>query len=189
VEPYPELSTFSYSSADENSIYHNAVWENVTATGPATQHARLAWDRLRNVLELDLSGPGERLGGHHPAARRLVTNTGSGHNFPTGFPEGRNAWVSVRAWDLATGTELAIQDSFWNRTSTGVGYLTDATVVDPSYPGCNWTIPAGSTDPYAYQFKAVASKGDGCPTLDLPYATPLNLVTNASGLPTTRAAW
>jgi len=33
------------------------------------------------------------------------------------------------------------------------------------------------------QFKAVASLGDGCPTLDLPYATPLNLVTNKSGLP------
>src|SRR5260370_15638682 len=33
------------------------------------------------------------------------------------------------------------------------------------------------------QFKAVASLGNGCPTLDLPYATPLNLVTNKDGLP------
>jgi len=29
----------------------------------------------------------------------------------------------------------------------------------------------------------VASLGNGCPTLDLPYAAPLNLVTNARGLP------
>jgi hypothetical protein len=29
----------------------------------------------------------------------------------------------------------------------------------------------------------VASLGDGCPTLDLPYAAPLNLVTNPRGLP------
>jgi hypothetical protein len=33
------------------------------------------------------------------------------------------------------------------------------------------------------QFKAVASLGDGCPTLDLPYATPLNLVVDEHGLP------
>jgi len=56
-------------------------------------------------------------------------------------------------------------------------------MVDPNFPGCGWKIPAGSPDPYAYQFKAVASLGDGCPTLDLVYAAPLNLVTNARGLP------
>jgi hypothetical protein len=184
VQPYPELSTFSYSSADENSIYHNAVWENVTATSPASQHARFAWDRLRNVLEISLSGPSSAAAGTTQPLTLSVANTGSGHNFPTGFPEGRNSWMAVRAWDLATGNELQIFDSFWNRTSLGVGYLTTANQVDPNYPGCNWTIPAGSADPYARQFKAVASLGDGCPTLDLPYATPLNLVVNANGLPT-----
>ena len=184
VQPYPELSTFSYSSADENSIYHNAVWENVTGKGPASQHARLAWDRLRNVVEVDLSGPTSAAAGTTQPLNLSVANTGSGHNFPTGFPEGRNAWVSVRAFDLATGTELQIFDSFWNRTSLGVGYLTTGSVVDPNYPGCNWTIPAGSADPFAHQLKAVASLGNGCPTLDLPYATALNLVTNANGLPT-----
>jgi hypothetical protein len=56
-------------------------------------------------------------------------------------------------------------------------------MIDPNFPGCNWKIPGGSADPYAMQFKAVASLGDGCPTLDLPYATPLNLVTNKDGLP------
>lgn len=184
VQPYPELSTFSYSSADENSLYHNAVWENVTARGPQTQHARLAWDRLRNVLEVDLSGPSSAAAGTTQPLSLSVRNTGSGHDFPTGFPEGRNAWVAVRAFDLATGDELQIFDSFWNRTSLGVGYLTTATVTDPNYPGCNWTIPAGSADPFAPQFKAVASLGDGCPTLDLPYATPLNMVVNAQGMPT-----
>ncbi|HYU32911.1 MAG TPA: Ig-like domain-containing protein, partial [Thermoanaerobaculia bacterium] len=184
VQPYPELSTFSYSSADENSPYHNAVWENVTNRGPASQHYRLAWDRLRNVLDLQLSGPVSASAGTTQPVSVSLTNTGSGHDFPTGFPEGRNAWVAVRAFDLATGTELQIQDSFWNRTATGVGYLTSASQVDPNYPGCNWTIPAGSADPYSAQLKAVASLGNGCPSLDLPYATPLNLVVNAQGQPT-----
>ena len=53
-----------------------------------------------------------------------MTNTGSGHKFPSGFPEGRNAWVALRAFDLATGTELEIADTVWHRTSVGVGYLT-----------------------------------------------------------------
>jgi len=64
-----------------------------------------------------------------------------------------------------------------------VGNLTTEEMVDPNFPGCNWKIPAGSADPYSLQFKAVASLGDGCPTLDLPYATPLNLTTNKNGLP------
>jgi hypothetical protein len=64
-----------------------------------------------------------------------------------------------------------------------VGNLTRQELIDPNFPGCNWKIPAGSVDPYAVQFKAVASLGDGCPTLDLPYAAPLNLITNKDGLP------
>jgi len=44
-------------------------------------------------------------------------------------------------------------------------------------------LPAGSPDPYAVQFKAVASLGDGCPTLDLVYAHPLNLSVGRNGLP------
>ena len=183
-QPYPELSAFSFSSASTTSVYHNAVWTNVTAKGPRTQHERLAWDRLRNVLDLNLSGPATANAGTTQALTLSVTNSGSGHNFPTGFPEGRVAWVSVRAWDLATGNQLLIQDSAWsNRQSLGVGYLTTSSMVDPNYPGCNWTIPEGSPDPFAYQFKAVASLGNGCPTLDLPYAKPLNLVVNVNGLP------
>jgi len=184
VQPYPELSNLSYSSADENSPYHYAVWQNVTNRGPAAQHARLAWDRLRNVLDLQLSGPVSASAGTTQPVAVAVSNTGSGHDFPTGFPEGRAAWIAVRAWDLATGNELQIHDSFWNRDSLGVGYLTSGSQVDPNYAGCNWTIPGGSPDPYAYQLKAVASLGNGCPTLDLPYATPLNMVVNAQGLPT-----
>jgi len=182
-EPYPELSVYSYSSADDTSPYHNAYWENVPEATP-TQHARLAWDRLQSVLDLGVTGPASAAAGTSATLQVTVSNSGSGHNFPTGFPEGRNAWVSVRAFDLATGDELDILDSFWSRTSKGVGYLTQTDVLDPNYPaGCNWTIPAGSADPYSWQFKAVASLGDGCPTLDLPYATPLNMVVNASGMP------
>ncbi len=183
VEPYPELSVFSFSSADEKSPYHNAYWNNTKGRGAPSQQARLAWDRLRNVLALELSGPTKAPAGANAPIHVSVTNSGSGHNFPTGFPEGRVAWLSVSAFDLTTGRELAIHDSFWNRTSTRVGRLTTTDMLDPSFPGCGWKIPAGSPDPFAYQFKAVATLGDNCPTLELVYATPVNLVTNAQGLP------
>ena len=183
VAPYPELSAFSFSSADHHSPYSRAFWTGADRRGVETQQARMAWDRLRHVLSMDLRGPGSvRPGGSAPL-RITVANTGSGHNFPTGFPEGRIAWLTVHAYDLATGKELPIHDSLWNRTSVGVGNLTTEELVDPNFPGCNWQIPAGSVDPYAPQFKAVASLGNGCPTLDLPYAAPLNLVTNKQGMP------
>ena len=181
VEQYPELSIFSFSSADPRSPYHNAFWVNVGDRGRQTHHARLAWDRLRHVLDLNLAASG-RVGGRVPLTIS-VTNSGSGHNFPTGFPEGRVAWLAVHAFDLATGRELMIEDSTWGRRSLGVGGLTAKKMRDPNYPACDWTIPAGSPDPYAVQFKAVASLGDGCPTLDLVYAHALNLAVNRDGLP------
>jgi hypothetical protein len=184
VQPYPELSVYSFTSADEKSLYHNAWFENVTARGPITQHARLAWDRLRNVLDLDLQSPAAADPGTRVPLRVTVTNSGSGHDFPSGFPEGRVAWVAVRAFDLASGRELDLYDAHWRRTTRGVGYLTREEMPDPNFPRCRkWKLPAGSADPFAVQLKAIASLGDGCPTLDLAYATPLNLVTNADGLP------
>jgi len=185
VEPYPELSDFSYSSADPASDYHRAYFDNVTNKGPQTQHERMAWDRLRNALDLSVTGPASAAAGTTQAISVSVANTGCGHNFPTGFPEARNGWVAIRAWDIATGTELEIFDSVWNRTSVGVGYLTNAEIAaDPNFPGCNWHQPAGAPDPYAYQFRAVGSLGDGCPTLALPYAKPLNMsVDPITGVP------
>jgi hypothetical protein len=183
VSPYPELSAFSFSSADHASPYSRALWTHTERRGVYTQQARLAWDRLRHVLSMDVGGPSQAAPGATVPIKITIANTGSGHNFPTGFPEGRTSWLAVHAYDLATGAELPIHDSVWNRTSLGVGNLTREEMVDPNFPGCNWTIPAGSADPYAMQFKAVASLGDGCPTLDLPYAAPLNLVTNKDGLP------
>jgi hypothetical protein len=183
VSPYPELSAYSYSSEDHNSPYSRAVWTHLERKGAYAQQARLAWDRLRHVLSLDASGPAAADAGATVPITLTVSNTGSGHDFPTGFPEGRIGWIAVHAYDLATGKELPIRDAQWNRTSIGVGTLTTEEVVDPNWPRCNWKLPPGSVDPYAIQFKAVASLGDGCPTLDLPYATALNLVTDARGLP------
>jgi len=183
VSPYPELSAFSFSSADHHSIYSRAVWTDMKGRGAYTQQARLAWDRLRHVLSMDLQGPQTAIPGETVPFSVVIANTGSGHNFPTGFPEGRTSWLAVHAYDLATGRELLIHDSFWNRNSAGVGNLTREEMMDPNFPGCNWKIPAGSADPYSMQFKAVASLGNGCPTLDLPYATALNLITNKNGLP------
>jgi hypothetical protein len=184
VAEYPELSTFSFSSADKNSPYANAYWMYPERRGSSSQQARLAWDRLRHVVSLDVAGPPAASSGTAVPITITVANTGSGHDFPTGFPEGRTAWVAVRAFDLDTGNELPIRDSFWKRTSLGVGRLTTAEMPDPNFEErCHWSIPAGSADPYAVQFKAVASLGDGCPTLDLVYAAPLNLVTSPEGLP------
>ena len=183
VEPYPQLSIFSFSSADKHSLYSNALWTGVNKRGPLVQQARLAWNRLRNVLDLELSGPETAPAGAPAPLRIRITNSGSGHKFPTGFPEGRIAWLAVHAFDLATGKELALLDTAWHRTSVGVGNLTAKDMIDPNFPGCQWRLPAGSVDPYAYQLKAVASLGDGCPTLDLVYAHALNLVTNAKGQP------
>src|SRR3954470_19135495 len=183
-EPYPELSIYSFTSADEKSPYHNAFFENVSSRGAITQHSRLAWNRLRNVLDLDLKAPQAADPGSRAPLHVAVTNSGSGHDFPSGFPEGRAAWVAVRAFDLDSGRELDLWDSHWKRASRGVGYLTRQEMADPNYPRCKeWKLPAGSPDPYAVQFKAIASLGDGCPTLELAYATPLNLKVNGDGLP------
>jgi hypothetical protein len=183
VSPYPELSAFSFSSDDHHSVYSRGFWTHTERRGAYSQQARMAWDRLRHVLSMDVQGPATSAAGANIPLAVTVANTGSGHDFPTGFPEGRTAWLALHAYDLATGKELTIHDNVWNRDSVGVGNLTTEELVDPNFPGCNWKIPAGSADPYSVQFKAVASLGDGCPTLALPYATPLNLVTNNHGLP------
>jgi hypothetical protein len=147
------------------------------------QQPRLAWDRLRNVLDLDVAGPVAAAPGSRAPLTIRVTNSGSGHKFPTGFPEGRVAWVAVRAFDLGSGRELEIYDAAWKRTSRGVGGLTREVMLDPNVPKCQWKIPAGSPDPYAVHFKTVATLGDGCPTLDLAYAHAGNLVVNQTGQP------
>jgi len=188
VAPYPELSTFSFSSSDPKSLYSRGFWTHLERKGAYSQQQRLAWDRLRHVLTMNLQGPATAQPNTSVPISISVQNTGSGHKFPTGFPEGRTAWLAVHAYDLATGKELQLYDKVWNRTSTGIGNLTTAEMVDPNFPGCDWKIPAGSADPYAMQFKAIASEGvekngKTCPTLDLPYATPLNLRTNKNGLP------
>jgi hypothetical protein len=181
--PYPELANVSFSSGDRSSPYSRAVWTHVERKGAYAQQARLAWERLRHVLSMDVVAPATARSGGVVPLTITIANTGSGHDFPTGFPEGRIAWLAVHAYDLATGRELSIDDSVWHRTSIGVGNLTAQAALDPSYPRCDWRLPAGSADPYAIQFKAVASLGDGCPTLELPYASPLNLAKNADGLP------
>src|SRR5215510_6523976 len=72
-------------------------------------------------------------------------------------------WHTLRRWPAPTVCPTSLGERASGR-------------VDPNCPGCQWLVPAGSPDPYAWQFKAVASLGDGCPT-------PLNLVVNADGMP------
>src|SRR5256712_13781326 len=111
---------------------------NADKRGATTQQARLAWDRLRNVLDLDLSGPTDAAAGGQARITVSVTNSGSGHNFPPGLPEGRIAWVAIPAFDLPPGSELPIHDSFWTRTPIAVGRLTGMAMIDPSSPRYRW---------------------------------------------------
>lgn len=196
LSAYPELLETSFSSADKTSRLNSARF-TTAGTGNAavaTQHQRFAWDRLRNALTMSFSAPASIA---KPATESLaavnltIKNDGSGHNFPTGFPEGRAAWVAVRAFDtkntadVADDVELQIQDSAnGNRRSLGVGYLTAAEMADPFYSTCSWTLPAGSIDPYAFTMRAVATLDGACPSLDLPYAYAKNLVVNSAGMPT-----
>ncbi|HEV2987532.1 MAG TPA: Ig-like domain-containing protein [Candidatus Angelobacter sp.] len=188
VAPYPELSAFSFSSADEKSLYSRGFWTHLERKGAYSQQVRMAWDRLRHVLDMDMHGPATAQPNTTVPLQISIQNTGSGHKFPTGFPEGRTAWLALHAYDLSTGKELQIQDKVWNRISTGIGNLTTEEMVDPNFPGCNWKIPAGSADPYSMQFKAIATlgtdkNGKECPTLDLPYAQPRNMKLNSQGMP------
>ena len=199
VTAYPQLLETSFSSTDETSRLHYARFTTAGtgAAAAATQHARFAWDRLRNALTMSLTAPTSVA---KPATESLaalsvvIKNEGAGHNFPTGFPEGRSAWVAVHAFDTkntastADDVELLIQDSAnANRRSLGVGYLTSADMIDPTFGACNWHIPAGSPDPYSLQYRAVSTSDGVCPTLDLPYASAKNLVVNAAGMPTDAA--
>lgn len=100
VQPYPELLETSFTSTHKDSRFSNARFDTAGASGTvATQHERFAWDRLRNALTLSFSAPTSV---SKPSTETLaalnivVRNDGSGHNFPTGFPEGRAAWVAVR---------------------------------------------------------------------------------------------
>lgn len=223
VQTYPELLNTSFSSANPKSRFHYARFTkagikdgNMTVGEGQTQHERFAWDRLRNAvtMKLAINGTGTVASISKPASGETlvpvditVTNDGAGHNFPTGFPEGRAGWVKITAWDTRGGTvddpystpdaELPIETTLKTldgRTlvsrSFGVGYLTkDYQARDPNYAlSCDphasaIEVPGGSIDPYAVAFKAVATLDKKCPTLDLPYATAVNLKTNANGEP------
>lgn len=210
VEPYPQLLETSFTSTEHNSRFNSARFDTSATMGAEpTQHVRFAWDRLRNALTMSVSAPASVA---VPASESVlplnvvIANDGAGHNFPTGFPEGRNAWVKVSAWDTrntadtSDDVELEIETSVdlaggGSRTtrSLGVGNLTttgsapgEADLLDDVnfLSSCGWHVPPGSPDIYAYQFRAVASLDKACPTLALPYATPINLVVNADGMPT-----
>ena len=183
VAPYPELSAFSFSSADEKSPYSRGFWTHVERKGAYAQQARLAWDRLRHVLSMDLRGPA--------TASRPIRRAALDHHCQHRQRPRLSHRLSRRTHRLAGSPRLR---SGHRQRAANPGQCLEARLDRgrkpdnrgdgrSQFPGCNWKIPAGSADPYSMQFKAVASLGDGCPTLDLPYATPLNLVTNNQGLP------
>ena len=133
---------------------------------------------------MTLRGPATAAAGGRAPLTITVANTGSGHDFPTGFPEGRIAWVAVHAFDLgdrhrAADPRFVLEAHLRRRRQPD-----HEDMIDPALPGLRLEA-ARRARPIriSIQFKAVASLGDGCPTLDLPYAAPLNMVTNARGLP------
>lgn len=220
VMPYPELLNTSFSSYDPSSRLNYARFtkDGTVNVVRQTQHERFAWDRLRNALSMSVKVNGTLAPAPasiaKPSSETVVpmdislVNSGSGHNFPTGFPEGRAGWVKIAAWDTRGGTvtspyqlvdgksvELQIETKMTTvdgrsltSRSLGVGYLTNQYMErDPNYAlTCSVKdveLPVGSIDPYALQFKAVATMDKKCPTLDLPYATAVNMKVNADGVP------
>jgi hypothetical protein len=186
---YPQLLQTSFSSADPASRFHYARYANPSnGSSGRTHHERMVWDRLRNVLTMNLTAPATATPGGSASVTVSVTNEGSGHNFPTGFPEGRAAWIRITAVDTKGNTNPNDDVTIYSQ-----GDLTQTDVVDTvNYPAncpnaegspTGWLLPAGSIEPNAYALRAMATVDGTCPTLDLPYATPVNLVTNANGLP------
>jgi len=134
-----------------------------------------------HAIDLNLSGPTDA-GETEWRASPSRSPTAAAVIFSHGISEGRIAWIAISAFDLATegaadptirsGTHI---DRCWPIDQRGHGGAVLSTV--------RMEGSAGSPDPYAYQFKAVATLGDDCPTLELVYAAPRNLMTNAKGLP------
>ena len=174
----------------EAASTHNAFWTNADRRRGYAQQARLAWDRLRNVLELTRAARRRRPPASRAPLAISVANTGSGHNFPTGFPEGRIAWVAVHALrsrhrQRAADPRRVLEPHLRRRRQP------DHRGDDRSgLPGLRLEAAGGlgrSVSPI--QFKAVATLGDGCPTLELAYAAPLQSGDQrAAGCRSTRTA-
>jgi hypothetical protein len=184
VAPYPELSVFSFSSADHKSPYSRAYWTHLERKGAYAQQARLAWDRLRHVLSLEVEGPARATAGTPCPSPSPSPTPAAATTSPPASPRG--AWAG---WPC-TPTTWPPATSCPSRIASGGAPSPRAWAISPprrwsirASPAATGRCPAGSPDPWAVQFKAVASLGDGCPTLDLPYAAPLNMVTNQRGLP------
>ncbi len=184
IAPYPELSAFSFSSADEKSPYSRGFWTHVERKGAYSQQARLAWDRLRHVLSMELHGPevaaGKYVLCHSPSP---LPTPAAATTFlpdflkdePPGWRFTPTIWPRAKSWRFRTTSGIACRLEWATSRPRKWSIPTSPAATGRSLPDPRIPIPCSS--------RPVASLGDGCPTLDLPYATPLNLVTNKQGLP------
>src|SRR5262249_34021468 len=69
VSAYPELSAFSFSSADHNSPYSRSFFTHTERRGAYAQQARMAWDRLRHVVSMSVEGPAQAAAGNSAPLR------------------------------------------------------------------------------------------------------------------------
>jgi len=158
--PYPSYR-HSVSRRRMKKCLPQRVLDECGQRGAASQQARLAgtgcatssiWiSRVQRTLRPD----------GRARITVSVTNSGSGHNFPPGFQRG--ASPGSRSQRSTSPPEESSQSTILSGTDIDrIGRLTgmdDRSV----FPRCGWKVPAGSPDPYAYQFKAVATLGDDCP--------------------------
>ncbi|NIA09271.1 MAG: cytochrome c family protein, partial [Nitrospiraceae bacterium] len=69
------------------------------------KHSELAVERLQSAASLEMDIPENIAAGEQMSIDVIVTNTGAGHNLPTGLSEARQVWIDVTVMD-STGREI-----------------------------------------------------------------------------------
>ena len=142
VAPYPELSTFSFSSADHKSPYSRGFWTNVERKGAYAQQARLAWDRLRNVLEPDVSGPDAAAAGQPRAARDHRRQHRQRPRLPHRLPRGAHRLAGRARLSISPpATSCRSRTRSGSAPRCGVGNLTTEEMTDPNFPRLRLEAP------------------------------------------------
>jgi hypothetical protein len=160
VHRYPELSTFSFSSADETSVYSNAYWTKVDDRGARDAAGAAGVGRCRTCSTSISRARRPRRPAGTPRSRfgdqqRSVTT------FPPAFR---------RAHRL--GGDSRVRPGHWKRTGdprmgSGTARRSVSAGSRERHGGsglraCGWKIPPVPR-PYAYQFKAVGDTWSDCP--------------------------
>jgi hypothetical protein len=89
---------------------HNFAGANVFVTGILDEddHKEMAIERLQEAATLEIDIPENAQPGEEVAIKVSITNSGAGHNLPTGLTEARQMWTQV---DIRDGKGREIYSS------------------------------------------------------------------------------